>query len=152
MNSKCEYEFNKGTLAIIPNGKESSLIYEDESRYIIEDNPLNIMEGSCKYFGSTFDGRIQGAKDILGAEYKVPIIIEDSNNLVVFPTSSPRSNDCCWISLNRVDNIYRIDNDNTKIVFDNEREIIVPCSFRSIENQFSRASRLKTVLQKRKNS
>ena len=152
MNSKCEYEVNKGTLAIIPNGKESSLIYEDESRYIIEDNPLNIMEGSCKYFGSTFDGRIQGAKDILGAEYKVPIIIEDSNNLVVFPTSSPRSNDCCWISLNRVDNIYRIDNDNTKIVFDNEREIIVPCSFRSIENQFSRASRLKTVLHKRKNS
>ena len=152
MNSKCEYEFNKGTLAIIPNGKESSLIYEEESRYIIEDNPLNIMEGSCKYFGSTFDGRIQGAKDILGAEYKVPIIIEDSNNLVVFPTSSPRSNDCCWISLNRVDNIYRIDNDNTKIVFDNEREIIVPCSFRSIENQFSRASRLKTVLHKRKNS
>lgn len=152
MNSKCEYEFNKGTLAIIPNGKESSLIYEDESRYIIEDNPLNIMEGSCKYFGSTFDGRIQGAKDILEAEYKVPIIIEDSNNLVVFPTSSPRSNDCCWISLNRVDNIYRIDNDNTKIVFDNEREIIVPCSFRSIENQFSRASRLKTVLHKRKNS
>ena len=152
MNSKCEYEFNKGTLAIIPNGKESSLIYEDESRYIIEDNPLNIMEGSCKYFGSTFDGRIQGAKDILGAEYKVPIIIEDSNNLVVFPTSSPRSNDCCWISLNRVDNIYRIDNDNTKIVFDNEREIIVPCSLWSIENQFSRASRLKTVLHKRKNS
>lgn len=152
MNSKCEYEFNKGTLAIIPNGKESSLIYEDESRYIIEDNPLNIMEVSCKYFGSSFDGRIQGAKDILGAEYKVPIIIEDSNNLVVFPTSSPRSNDCCWISLNRVDNIYRIDNDNTKIVFDNEREIIVPCSFRSIENQFSRASRLKTVLHKRKNS
>lgn len=152
MNSKCEYEFNKGTLAIIPNGKESSLIYEDESRYIIEDSPLNIMEGSCKYFGSTFDGRIQGAKDILGAEYKVPIIIEDSNNLVVFPTSSPRSNDCCWIFLNRVDNIYRIDNDNTKIVFDNEREIIVPCSFRSIENQFSRASRLKTVLHKRKNS
>ena len=152
MNSKCEYEFNKGTLAIIPNGKESSLIYEDESRYIIEDNPLNIMEGSCKYFGSTFDGRIQGAKDILGAEYKVPIIIEDSNNLVVFPTSSPRSNDCCWICLNRVDNIYRIDSDNTKIVFDNEREIIVPCSFRSIEKQFSRASRLKTVLHKRKNS
>ena len=48
LNNKNLYEFNKGTLAILPNGKESSLIYEDDSRYIIDDNPLNIMEDSCK--------------------------------------------------------------------------------------------------------
>ena len=80
------YELNKGTLAILPNGDESSLIYEDERRYIIDNSPMHIMEESCKYFGSSYEGRKDGAKNILGAEYKIPIIIEDSNNIIVFPT------------------------------------------------------------------
>ena len=47
LNNKNLYEFNKGTLAILPNGKESSLIYEDDSRYIIDDNPLKVFEIIC---------------------------------------------------------------------------------------------------------
>ena len=152
LNNKNLYEFNKGTLAILPNGKESSLIYEDDRRYIIDDNPLNIMEDSCKYFGSSYEGRKKGAKEILGAEYKVPIVIADTNELIAFPTTSPRADDCAWISVGRVENIYRVDESNTRIVFDNKKEIIVPCSLRSMENQIARATRLKNVLSKRKNS
>lgn len=145
-----KYEISKGTLAIVPNEKENSLVYEDEDRYIVEQTPFEIMESSCRYFGSTYDGRKNSAKDILGAEYKVPIVVEDSNNLIVFPTTSPLSDDCIWISLNRVKKFQRIDASNTKIIFDNNQEIIVPCSFRSIENQISRASRLDIIMRKRK--
>ena len=147
-----KYEFSKGTLAIVPNDEKTSLVYEDNERYIVDNNPFHIMEDSCRYFGSSYEGRKVGAKTILGAEYKVPIIIEDSSNLIVFPTTSPHSADCSWISLKRIQNIYKIDAYNTKIVFDNQKEIIVPCSFRSIENQISRASRLDLVLRNRKNS
>lgn len=146
------YEFNKGTLAVLPNGKASSLVYEDDSRYIVDDTPLSIMEESCKYFGSSYEGRKRGAKEILGAEYKVPIVVEDTNNLIVFPTSSPLSNECAWISLGRVDNIYKIDENNTKIIFDNGKEVIIPSSYRSIESQISRAARLDVILSRRKNS
>jgi competence protein ComK len=110
------------------------------------------MEDSCKYFGSTYEGRKNGAKDILGAEYKVPIVVEDSNNLIVFPTTSPAAEDCCWISLKRVKKIEKIDSNNTKIIFDNNCEIIVDCSYRTIENQLSRASRLDLILRNHKNS
>ena len=147
-----KYEFSKGTLAIVPNDEESSLVLEDNERYIIQNTPFQIMEESCRYFGSSYQGRKDGAKAILGAEYKVPIVIEDSSNLIAFPTTSPFASDCCWISLNRVYNIYKIDNFNTRIVFDNSEEIIVPCSFRSVENQMSRAARLNLVLKNRKNS
>ena len=146
-----KYEVNNGTLAIVPNEKESCLIYEDEERYLINETSFKIMEDSCKYFGSTYEGRKESAKDILGAEYKVPILIEDSNNLILFPTTSPQSEDCVWLSLKRINNFYKIDAYNTKIIFDNNKEIIVPCSFRTIENQISRASRLDFILRKRKN-
>jgi len=147
-----KYEISKGTLAIVPNERESSLVYEDEDRYIIEQTPFSIMEESCKYFGSTYEGRKNGARDILGAEYKVPIVVEDSNNLIIFPTTSPSAEDCCWISLKRVKKIEKIDCNNTKIIFDNNREIIVDCSYRTIENQLSRASRLDLILRNHKNS
>ena len=147
-----EYEISKGTLAIVPNEVDSSLVYEDEDRYLIDQSPFSIMENSCKYFGSTYEGRKNGARDILGAEYKVPIVVEDSNNLIVFPTTSPMSDDCVWISLRRVKKIERIDSDNTKVIFDNNREIIVECSYRTMENQLSRALRLDLILKKHKNS
>ena len=146
-----KYEVSNGTLAIVPNEGFNSVIYEDEDRYIIEQTPFKIMEESCKYFGSTYEGRKDSAKEILGAEYKVPIVVEDSSNLVVFPTTSPQSSDCVWISLKRVKTFEKIDSCNTKIVFDNNKELIVPCSYRSIENQVSRASRLDFILRKRKN-
>ncbi len=147
-----KYEFSKGTLAIVPNEGDTSLVLEDNNKYVIQEKPFKIMEESCKYFGSSYEGRKEGSKSILGAEYKVPIVIEDSSNLIAFPTTSPYADDCIWISLKRVYNIYKIDNYNTKVIFDNNEEIIIPCSFRSIENQMSRASRLDLVLNNRKNS
>lgn len=147
-----KYEISKGTLAVVPNEVDSSLIYEDEERYIINEKPFSIMDDSCKYFGSTYEGRKNGAREILGAEYKVPIVIEDSNNLIVFPTTSPSSEECCWIALKRVKNIEKVDGNNTKIIFDNNIELIVPSSYRSIENQLSRASRLDIILRNHKNS
>ena len=105
-----KYEISNGTLAIVPNEDDNSLIYEDNERFIVEESPFKIMEDSCKYFGSTYKGRKDSAKEILGAEYKIPVVIEDSN----------------------------------------DKELIVPCSYRSIENQLSRASRLDVILRKRK--
>ena len=147
-----KYEISKGTLAILPNEKNSSVVYEDDERYIIKQTPFKIMEDSCKYFGSTYEGRKDGAREMLGAEYKVPIVIEDSSNLIVFPTTSPLSEDCVWISLKRVEKIEKIDANNTKIIFDNKTEIIVDSSYRTIENQLSRASRLDLILRNHKNS
>jgi len=146
------YEISKGTLAVVPNEFEKSIVYEDEEKYFVDQSPFQIMEESCKYFGSTYEGRKIGAKEILGAEYKVPIVVEDSNNLIVFPTTSPSSNGCVWISLKRVKKIEKITSNQTRVIFDNNIEIVVDCSFRTLENQLSRASRLDLILRNHKNS
>ena len=147
-----DYEINKETLAIMPKSEEECKALENDMEYDLNMPTLSVIERSCEYFGSTYEGRRNGAKEILGAEYKVPIVVEDSNNLIIFPTTSPLSNDCAWISLKRVKNIEKIDQNNTKIIFDNEKEIIVNCSFRTIENQLSRAARLDIILRNHKNS
>ena len=147
-----KYEISRGTLAVIPNDNEGSMVYEDNEKYVIDQTPFKIMEDSCKYFGSTYEGRRLGAKNILGADYKVPIVIEDSNNLIVFPTTSPTSDNCCWIALKRIAKIEQIDKSHTKIIFDNNVELLIDSSYYTIENQLSRASRLDLILRNHKNS
>ena len=146
------YEINEETYAIISKDIGKTEIIEKSNDYIIDNDAYKVMDESCKYFGSSYEGRKEGSKSILGAEYKVPIVVEDTENLIVFPTTSPYADDCVWISLKRISNIYKIDACNSKIVFDNNKEIIVPCSFRSLENQLARASRLDLILRNRKNS
>ena len=146
------YEINRETCAIISVDENNARVLEEKNEYFVNQNTYEIMDNSCQYYGSSCEGRIKGTKMILGSNYKVPIVVEDSNNLIIFPTTSPQSEDCAWISLKWVSNIEKVDLYNTKIIFDNDKEIIVPCSFRSIENQLSRASRLDLILRNRKNS
>ncbi len=145
-----KYEISRGTLAIVPEDEKRSRIYEDDEEYVVDQTPFQVMEESCKYFGSTYEGRRKSAKEILGAEYKIPILVEDGHNLIVFPTNSPGVSNCAWIFLRHVKNIEKIDLDTTKIIFDNGQEISVPTSYRSIENQISRAARLDFIMRKRK--
>ncbi len=145
------YEINEGTLAVLPEDENKSKILEDETQYIINHTPFEILDYSCKYFGSSYEGRKEGTKSILNVNYKVPIIVENSKNLIFFPTNSPTSNDCIWISLK---NIKKISNENfnsTKIEFNNGITITIPVSKRTIENQIMRASRLDLIMRNRKN-
>lgn len=146
-----KYEINEGTLAILPsNQKSSSKILEDNGEYIIESTPFEILDYSCRYFGSSYEGRKEGTKTILKVNYKVPIIVENSRNLIFFPTSSPSDDDCCWISLKNIKDIEESEYNTTTIYFNNGVNISIPVSKRTIENQILRASRLDLIMRDRK--
>ena len=101
------YEINKTTLAIIPEDK-GSMIYELDDNFVVSKSSKAIMENSCEYFGSTLEGRQKGTTRLTGLSHKVPVIVEESNKIIFFPTSSPKNKDCAWISLKHVDRYYRV--------------------------------------------
>lgn len=142
-----EYEINKNTLAIIPVGDDKSKILEKEHEYIIKEKSFKVIEESCKYFGSSYEGRFQGTKSLIGVTHKSPIVIEESSKLIFFPTSSPLKNNCKWISLNNIKNYFPGNNlDSSIIEFVNGEKIELDMSYGSLNNQILRATRLKVVL------
>lgn len=148
---KKEYEINEGTLAVLSVDDNTSKIMEDENSYIVKQKSFDVMDHSCRYFGSSYEGRRQGAKEIIGANYKLPIIIEDGRNIVFFPTLSADDKECMWIAVNKIKNYEPYDYNTTKIVFFNNTSLIVPLSYRSVQNQIFRASRLSYLLKTRQN-
>lgn len=142
------YEINEGTLAVLPSNEKSKVL-EDKKEYVIDSTPYEIMDYSCKYFGSSYEGRKEGTKAILDINYKVPIIVENSKNIIFFPTNSPSAKDCCWISLKNIKQIKEEEYNTTKIIFNNDISILIPVSKRTIENQILRASRLDLIMRDR---
>lgn len=143
------YEINKSTLAIVPINENLSKIYEEEESYVIKKSVSNIINSSCKYFGSSYTGRYEGSKSLLGMSYKLPIIIEETQEIIFFPTSSPRFNNCSWISLKNINN-YEKNNDRVIVNFKNGLNLELNLSLFSFENQVFRALRLENILKKRK--
>lgn len=144
-----DYEINSSTLALIPTGENESLVMEEEESYTVGQKSSKIVDHSCKYFGSSLKGRYEGASNLLGFSYKVPIVVEESRDIIFFPTSSIKSLNCSWISLNHVSK-YESSGKDTIVTFKNGQKITIQMSKYSFENQVLRASRLGTILSKRK--
>ena len=91
-----------------------------------------------------------GTKNLIGAKYKAPIIIEETSEIIFFPTSSPRIVNCAWISLNNLKN-YKRHEDSTIIMFNNGNLLNLDISYAVVDNQVLRATRLSSILRLRKN-
>lgn len=142
------YEINEGTLAILAKNKKS-LILEDDKKYVVDSLPFDVVDHSCKYFGSSYEGRKEGTKEILHINYKVPIIVDNSRNLIFFPTNSPISDDCSLLSLKSIKSIKEGDFNTTDVIFNNGVSINIPVSKRTMDNQILRASRLDLIMRNR---
>lgn len=145
------YEINKNTLAIIPLETKSSKIVESSKEYVIQKNSFQVVEDSCEYFGSSYAGRHKGTKNLIGVTHKSPIVIEETSQLIFFPTTSPLREDCVWISLKNILNYFPGNNNNSIIEFKTGEKIELDMSIGSLTNQILRATRLQVVLNERIN-
>ena len=146
-----DYEFNKETLAIIPIGDKKSKVIEKNGTYIINSRPNKVMDTSCKYYGSSINGRQKGTTNLTGISYKAPIIVQEEGNIIFFPTTSPRLKKCCWVSLNNIESYYYDFEKNTCIIiFDNHEKMEFDISYCVLNNQILKSHRLESVINKRK--
>ncbi len=144
-----DYEINFDTQAILPINNKSSKIIENDSEYIVNLDTLSILEHSCEYFGSSYEGRKEGTKKLLGITHKSPIIVEESRKIIFFPTNSPDNEKCIWINLEKIDKYYKLDQKRSAIKFKNGSILEFDISYGSLSNQILRATRLKYILEER---
>lgn len=143
------YEINNNTVALIFNNNVTK-VYEVDNELVINNIPNNIIKFSCEYFGSSYEGRVKGTNSMTGLTHKVPIIIEDSNEIVFFPTSSSRLKNCSWIRSKYIKKYEKYAENKVKITIVNDKEIVINCSYETINNQILRSSRLESLIRYRK--
>lgn len=142
------YEINSDTLALIAL-KNKTEIFEENNHFFIDKVANEIMEESCAYFGSSLAGRQKGTETLIGVSYKAPVIVEESKEMIFFPTLSPRRDACSWIALQKINKYFRL-GDKMVIEFKNGNKVVLDISYGVLDNQVLRATRLESVLRGRK--
>ena len=143
------YEINDKTMAIIPSSNKKSYVIEEQREFYVDMEPIEIIGHSCEYYGSTLNGRNIGTTNLIGFTYKRPIIIEETNNIIFFPTESIRNQKCCWLALDKIESYNKINKDSL-IKFKTGYELIINISCNSLENQVLRSALLDSIMRKRR--
>lgn len=143
------YEINKETLALLSIDSKRTKVLEYNNEFIVDEPTNKIMESSCEFFGSSLIGRQKGTKKLINVTHKAPVIVEESSEMIFFPTTSPRLDKCSWISLKNIKNYYK-DNNKMVIVFKNDSKLRLNITYGIIDNQILRSARLESVLRNRK--
>ncbi len=139
------------TFAVVATYSGSKIIKEDK---VIESelSPNEIISKNCEYYGSSFDGRIIGTKNLINIVYKPPIIVSEYLMIIMFPTSSIREEHCSWININYIQNYFSEKKELVNLLFNDNSQIKLNISIHILEKQIFKASRLKLVFLERKMS
>lgn len=144
-----EYEINPNTMIIMPiqyGSKIYSQVWELDDIIISPFKPIDIIKSSCKFFGSSYEGRKEGTTQLTGITHKTPITIDPTNFIYFFPTTSASNPDCIWLSLEHIQLHQRAGARNTQVIFKNKQLLSIPISFNSFKNQLLRTALLKNTL------
>lgn len=143
------YEINKGTMCLLQNINNTTIVIEEDNEYTVDENIHKIVSDSCKNFGSTFKGRTEGTRELTGIKYKTPIVISEYLSIIMIPTGSTRGELCHWVSLNSIKDISKTENNECIVNFINGKSVKLDISFFIMQNQLAKATRLEYCLRKK---
>lgn len=96
-----KYIISNNTIALLKLNKKT-IIFDVDNTYVFNKNINCILDESCIYYGSSLKGRVSSIKKILNESYKIPILIDDTNNLVLIQLNSPRKKCCLYLMVNKI--------------------------------------------------
>ncbi len=149
-----EYILNRRTIAILPLvGKDERIIsrvMEEEDEFLVLKRPFEVIEQSCRYYGSSFSGRKEGTKELIGVTHKAPICISPTDNLYFFSTLSYTRKECAWLSHFHITASKPLPHNTLLIKFSNHKMIKMEISKVSFDNQLHRTAQLRSAFEDRK--
>lgn len=145
------YEIDLSTLMLIGIDDSRTLVVTLDKEFIVDECAKKIIDNSCKYFGSTLVERIKATQRVVNIRSKVPIIIENSRNIIFFPLKSCREKSNIWISFNNLVRYEKKDN-VTYLYFKENKVQKLDFSYYIIDNQVTRSLLLDYEMNKRRKS
>ncbi len=142
------YIINKDTYFLMKNGDNWEII-EKTKKLVNRDNILNILNESCFYYGSSYFGRKKATKYLLGISSKAPIILNEKENLLLFPIFSLRSDKGLWFIYHNIVSYKKVNN-YVEVTFLNGETYLFLLSFTIFKNQYLKCGNLLAKITLRK--
>ncbi|TDQ42054.1 competence protein ComK [Aureibacillus halotolerans] len=146
------YKIGRETVALFPeqlkNGDVGTRVLETNRDYLLNIKPLQMVKKSCEYYGSSLRGRQDATKALSGITYKPPIVLSTTIQIFLFPTSSPTSGRCGWISYQHAERMGR-SAQGVFVRLNEDEQWFVDMSAASLETQLYRTAFLHQTIMSR---
>jgi competence protein ComK len=150
---KKEYAILQETVAILPdfeeNGNLHTLLCNRETITTVGLSPYNLIDQNLRYLGSSHRGAIVGAGALLGNVSMSPIVLNKELDIILFPCTSPKREDCVWFSLQHVVDSVNLGEKRTQVTLSNGSSVIVHASKYAFDRKIQRAYELRYKMQER---
>ncbi|MGN8644645.1 competence protein ComK [Gracilibacillus sp. HCP3S3_G5_1] len=144
-------EISPQTLAVVGYETDGSYLtrvieYEEADDYETTFNTQQVMDCTCKAFGISLKGLIEGSRMLSGITHKPPIAIDRISGMYFFPVESPLRKACTWIAHSHVLELEKIEQHLTRVVFKNGRDLVLEVSYATMINQLYRTAQYRYLL------
>ena len=139
-----KYIINEDMYFLIKKAKKVEIVTAKQNYDFMVSFDTLINE-SCKYYGSSYEGRKNGSRYLLNLTSKLPIILNEKKNLVIFPMNSDRNKNNIWFMYNNILSYKRVKN-YVEITFKNKEKMIFLVSYYIFKNQMLKCGQLLTIL------
>ncbi len=138
---KEDYIISSETVVMMSVSNSCCKVFELEKEFLVNLSLEKILDNSCKYFGSSLEGRKESSKYHLKYDYKLPIIVDESRNILVFPTKSYKSINNYLIFINNIIDYEKTD-DGIIVLGSNGKKYYIEESYGIFENQYLKSQKL----------
>lgn len=117
--------------------ERKSKVVTTHGEYYSRLSALQLIDGACMLYASTYEGRVKATRHNLKLHKKTPILIS-SDGVAAFPTRSPSHQECAWV----FNHDYRtefVSIGKTKLIYDQYGvSVVLDVSIHTLEKQRTR--------------
>ena len=141
------YILNENVLCFTQNveNEDDIMIIEKKARVSVKMDSFKFLKKSCAFYGHSYQMQRQFVIDNFNYYIKTPIILSEYDMIIFFPTTTPKSKECIWISYNNVER-YVKEYDYTKIYFKGGKVVNVSASYSTIDSQITKCIKIEKFI------
>lgn len=129
-------------------GKLCTRVMAGPSAFLVDRSPLQVLNDTLTYLGFDLRGAVIGAKAVLEKKAKCPIIVNPYLGICLFPTKSPRKEDCIWFNPKHIVRTGALGS-KTKVELSNGYCILVDSKLSTFNDKIQKAQQLIKLSTKR---
>ncbi|ADF37998.1 competence protein ComK [Priestia megaterium] len=145
MTNDEKYQIGLTTKALIPVNDpiHRTKVLDTAGEYMLSKTCKQLLEEACIQELSTFKGSIAAVRKMFPYKQLTPLVINRSQAIIAFPTSSPNDYSCAWIFASHVHTSHTlatVHSSSMLIHFKDGTFIPVKLSYYSLEKKLARAA------------
>jgi len=125
--------------------EQNMIVIEKKRKIELNVDTFKFLKKCCNHYGHSYSMQRQFIIDVFNYYIKTPIVLSEYNMIIFFPTTSPNSKDCIWISYNNVDRYVKEDN-YTKIYFKGGKILNISVPYSTVDNQITRCIKIEKYI------